>query len=118
LKVLKLDRRVQITISTIEENPSRRFEIEALAKKANVSVSHFRHVFKFETGITPTQYVKQVRMHEAEKLLRTTLLSVKEIMHKVGITSESYFSREFKRSYGVPPRQYRALSGGNAANSS
>ncbi len=102
-----MDRRVQITISTIEEKLSRKFEIEQLARQANISVSHLRHVFKFETGVTPTQYVKRVRMQQAELLLQTTFLSVKEVMNRVGITNESYFSHEFKKTYGVPPSQYR-----------
>ena len=102
-----MDRRVEFAISTIEEKLSRNFEVKALAKQANISASHFRHMFKSETGYTPTQYLKRVRMQQAEHLLLTTFLSVKEIMNRVGITNESYFSREFRKRYGVPPSQYR-----------
>ena len=102
-----MDRRVEITISTIEEKLSQRFQIEGLAKQANISVSYLRHMFKSETGLTVAQYVKRVRMQHAEHLLANTFLSVKEVMNMVGITNESYFSREFRKAHGAPPRQYR-----------
>ena len=102
-----MDRRVEFAISTIEQKLSGKFEIKALAKQTNTSVSHLRHMFKSETGYTPSQYVKHLRMQQAELLLRTTFLSVKEVMNRVGISNESYFSREFRKTHGVPPRQYR-----------
>ena len=53
------------------------------------------------------QYLKLIRMQKAEQLLLSTFLSVKEIMNRVGISNESYFSREFKRTFGLAPLQYR-----------
>ncbi|MGH9881794.1 MAG: helix-turn-helix domain-containing protein [Pyrinomonadaceae bacterium] len=63
-----------------------------------------------ETGLTLMQYLKLVRMQEAEHLLRTTFLSVKEIMNRVGINNESYFSREFMKAHGLAPGKYTAAS--------
>jgi AraC family transcriptional regulator of arabinose operon len=103
-----LDPRIQVLISTIQDKPSSRFDIQDLARLANISASRLRHLFKSQTGLSPAQYIKQVRMAQAAALLRTTFLSVKEIMNNVGIHNESYFSREFRNVHGLPPGQYRA----------
>jgi transcriptional regulator GlxA family with amidase domain len=66
-----------------------------------------RHLFKAETGETPTQFLKEVRLRDAERLLLTTFLSVKEIMNRVGFLDESHFGHEFKRMYGLAPSKYR-----------
>jgi transcriptional regulator GlxA family with amidase domain len=102
-----LDPRIQITISAIQNRLAGQLDVEGLARKANISTSHLRHLFKLETGLTLMQYVKLMRMQKAEQLLLTTFLSVKEIMNRVGISNESYFSREFKRAFGLAPLQYR-----------
>lgn len=104
---LDVDARIQAVLTLIRNHPAREFKVAILAQTANVSASHLRHLFKSETGTTPAQFIKTVRMEHAELLLRTTFLSVKEIMNQVGIYNESYFSREFKRIYGLPPTRYR-----------
>ncbi|HEY7785280.1 MAG TPA: helix-turn-helix transcriptional regulator [Pyrinomonadaceae bacterium] len=103
-----MDPRIETIVLTIQRETSRRLDIERLARQANLSVSHLRHLFKLEIGLTVMQYVKLIRMQQAEHLLRTTFLSVKEIMNRVGITNESYFSREFKKAHGLAPGKYRA----------
>ena len=104
-----MDPRIETVLRLIRDEPGREFELETLAQTANISVSHLRHLFKSQTGITPAQFVKQVRMERAEELLRTTFLSVKEIMNRVGIPNQSYFSREFKKVYGLAPGEYRRV---------
>ena len=69
-----MDQRVQIVRSAIERDCRRAWTITALAKLVNLSPSRLRHLFKSETGITPNQFIKEVRLREAEKLLRTTFL--------------------------------------------
>jgi AraC-like DNA-binding protein len=96
-----------MAIAAIQSRYSRGIDVGELARKANISASHLRHLFKVETGLTLTQYVKLIRMQKAEQLLLSTFLSVKEIMNRVGINNESYFSREFKRTFGLAPLQYR-----------
>jgi transcriptional regulator GlxA family with amidase domain len=107
MKDAKVDRRVQATIATIEIKLADKLQVEELAQRANISSSHLRHVFKFETGLSLTKYVKLTRLKRAEHLLRTTFLSVKEVMNKVGINNESYFSREFRKTHGLAPSKYR-----------
>lgn len=65
-------------------------------------------MFKVETGTSPERHLKSLRMQKAKELLETTFLSVKEIASRVGLRNESHFVRDFKRTYGVTPTQYRA----------
>lgn len=102
-----MDHRIQIITSRIEEQFTRELKISELARMVNVSESHLRHLFKSETGLTPTQYLKRLRMQKARTLLESTFLSVKQICNQVGFTDDTYFSREFKKSYGVAPGRYR-----------
>jgi transcriptional regulator GlxA family with amidase domain len=51
--------------------------------------------------------LREVRLREAEKLLRTTFLRVKEIMNRVGFLDESHFGHQFKKTYGLSPSKYR-----------
>lgn len=102
-----MDHRIQIITSRIEEQFSRDLTTPELARMVNVSASHLRHLFKSETGLTPTQYLKRLRMQKARTLLETTFLSVKQICNQVGFSEDTYFSREFKKTYGVAPGRYR-----------
>ena len=102
-----MEQRIQIVRSAIEKDCRRAWTIMALARLVNLSPSRLRHLFKAETGITPNQFIREVRLAEAEKLLRTTFLRVKEIMNRVGFLDESHFAHEFKKMYGESPSKYR-----------
>ena len=73
----------------------------------NLSPSRFRHLFKQEIGTTPAQYLKEFRLRKAEKMLRTTFLSIKQILEQVGIASNAHFVRDFRQKYGMTPTAYR-----------
>jgi len=57
------------------------------------------------------QYLQDLRMQNAESMLRSTFLSVKEVAFASGISDVSSFAREFKRRYGVTPSKFRVRSG-------
>jgi AraC-like DNA-binding protein len=57
-------------------------------------------------------------MERAKYLLETSFLSVKEITYSVGLNDESHFARDFKKAYGVPPTNYRALFNDGLLNES
>lgn len=105
-----MDRRIQIVSSALETDFRRAWNIVQLGQMVNLSGSRLRHLFKAEMDQTPAQYLKAIRMREAATLLRTTFLSVKEIMNKVGISNESHFVHEFKKAHGLAPSKYRGAS--------
>ena len=107
---LSMDRRIQIVSSALETDFRRAWNIDHLGQLVNLSGSRLRHLFKAEMDQTPAQYLKAIRMREAAILLQTTFLSVKEIMNRVGISNESHFVHEFKKTHGLAPSKYRGTS--------
>ena len=105
-----MDPRIQIVSSILENGLSSTLRTSDLSHSVNLSSSRLRHLFRTETGKSVGQYRKDARLEKARVLLRTTLLSVKEIMHHVGISSNSHFARDFKEECGLSPTQYRARS--------
>ncbi len=103
-----MDRRIILVVSRIESDPS--ICPSVLAALVHLSPSRLRHLFKHETGTTLGQYLKSVRIRKAEVLLRTTFLSIKEILIHLGLTSSSNFARAFKETYGVAPTAYRTMN--------
>ena len=102
-----MDQRVEKAIHLMQENLSRNLIPGEIAKSVNLSLAHLRYLFKTETGMSPAQYLRSLRMQEAGRLLKTTFLSVKEVMHRIGVRDESHFTRDFKKIYGMTPAQYR-----------
>ena len=86
--------------------------IEETVAALNLSSSRFRHLFKKETGFSPTQYVKLIRLRHARQLLEKSSLSVKEVMAAAGMNDLSHFVRDFKSMYGFTPTEIRRLSQG------
>jgi AraC-like DNA-binding protein len=102
-----MDRRIELVISKIDGETSRAWDTATLAELVGLSSSRFRHLFKQETGTTPAQYLKTFRLRKAEVRLRTTFLSVKEVLKQVGLGSNSHFVRDFRKMYGLTPTAYR-----------
>ena len=107
LGLITMDRRIELIISMLKKDPTASWDISALAVLVNLSPSRLRHLFKQETGTSPAQYVKDIRLMRAEKMLRTTFLSIKQILKQVGIASNAHFVRDFRRKYGTTPTAYR-----------
>lgn len=102
-----MDYRIEELTSIIRANLTRPPSIERMAESINVSVSYLQHLFKRETGISITKYLKELRLQKARGLLETTHLRVKEIRAKVGATDQTHFLRDFKQKFGQTPDRYR-----------
>jgi len=81
--------------------------LEEIVNAADLSYSYGSSMFKKETGITITQYLTQVRMEEAQRLIRETNLTINEVACKVGYTDTRYFSKLFIKTVGIKPVDYR-----------
>jgi len=103
-----MDHRVEKAIRLMHEGMSQKLVPGEIALAVNLSLAHLRYLFRAETGMSPAQYLRTLRMREAERLLKTTFLSVKEVMHRIGVRDDSHFARDFKKAYGISPAQYGA----------
>lgn len=84
--------------------------LEDVAEAVNLSKYYFSRFFKEKKGVSFTEYVTRVRVDYAQKLLRSTQLSVKEIAYQAGFRDPNYFSKVFKRHTGVNPSEFRNSS--------
>lgn len=107
LGLITMDRRIEIIVSKFKKDAAAPWDTATLAGLVNLSPSRFRHLFKQETGKTPAQYLKDLRLEKAERMLRMTFLSIKQILKQVGIASNAHFVRDFRRKYGTTPTAYR-----------
>lgn len=99
--------KVQQSITYMKQNLNRAATVASFAAMANLSESHYRSLFKHETGYSPMDYFIRLRVHKACQLLDTTNLSVKEVARLTGFEDALYFSRAFKSVNGLSPAKYR-----------
>jgi AraC-like DNA-binding protein len=107
-KDTEMDRRVRETIAIMTTRSRHVLSVADLAGMVRLSPWRFTHLFKAETSKSPMQYLKEVRMQQAEEMLRNTSLTVKEVVYAVGLNDRSHFSREFKKLHGLTPKAFIA----------
>lgn len=98
---------IQKTVVYIDANLNGDLSLHTLANLLNLNASYLSSLFHKETGKTVTDYVSTRRMDAASKLLRTTQLQVQTIAQHCGINDSNYFSKLFKKQYGMTPLQFR-----------
>ncbi len=98
---------ILLAVAMIHDNLGEHLTIDALAKKARLSRSSFIRRFKEIMGRTPAAYVSDVRIDEAKRLLTESALALSTIADECGFCDSAHFSREFKRSVGISPLEYR-----------
>ena len=86
------------------------FDMKHLAESVGVGYSWFRRTFVSHTGLSPHQYLLELRLVRARSLLAETRYSVKEIAAQTGFKDEHYFSRLFRRKVNLTPGQFRTRS--------
>lgn len=77
------------------------------ADRMNITVSHLNDTVRSVTGFAVTYFIQQEAMREAQRLLRYSELSVKEVAQSIGFDDAQYFSRLFRKVIGVAPGAYR-----------
>ena len=82
-------------------------KIAEIASVCHMSESHFRRLFEENLGMTPVDYLNQVRIKKACDLIRKTGYSMEEIAVKVGFSTTSTFNRNFKRIIGTSPYHWK-----------
>ncbi|VVE77698.1 AraC family transcriptional regulator [Pandoraea sputorum] len=95
--------RIGRSLRLIHAGYAQPLDVTQLADEAGMSVPSFHSHFKTITQVSPMQYVKSTRLHQARLLMVRQDLTAEAASHAVGYTSPSQFSREFKRLFGLTP---------------
>jgi transcriptional regulator GlxA family with amidase domain len=78
-----------------------------LAGVGNINKYYLAHTFKQDIGVSPIEYLNQIRIKEAQTLLETTNYTIAEIARFNGFSSQSFFSQAFKREVNQTPSEHR-----------
>ncbi len=101
-ELIFLERLEQITIKKISDFG---FNLTSLAEELELGTRQLNRKVKQLTGLTPMQYINEVRFQEAKKMLENrTYSSVKAVAYSVGFKAEKNFSRNFKKRFGKYPK--------------
>ena len=84
-----------------------RITIEDLADEFGVSASYLSRLFKKETGISVSVYIREQKMEVAKNLLRFSDYSMIEIANRLSFSSQSHFIQQFREAVGMTPKKYR-----------
>jgi len=95
--------RIASVIAWLREHYAEPVRIEMLADMAAMGVSTLHQHFNAITRLSPLQYQKQIRLHEARRLLLTEPMDASTVAFRVGYESVTQFSREYRRLFGNPP---------------
>ena len=101
------DRRISYLKKVFLSDLSFNWSLNEMTKRVNISISHLNRLFKAETGLSPLQFLREMRLDEAANLLKSSFLSVKEIRVSTGLRDKSTFIKDFKKKYGMTPSDYR-----------
>jgi AraC-like DNA-binding protein len=100
-------------ITWIRRHYDQTLPVEDLATLATMSVTSFHRHFRALTSMTPVQFQRQIRLHEARTRLLADPRGIADAGYAVGYHSPSQFSREYRRLFGVPPSRHAAALHGN-----
>lgn len=98
---------IQEAINYIEQNFPYEISIEDIASHCGINRSYFGKIFHSSVGKTPQEFLISYRMMKAAELLKMTGLSIADIGNAVGYPNQLHFSRAFKNTYGVSPKNWR-----------
>lgn len=92
-------------IAYIRQNYHSNININQVAEHTGISERYLRKLFSQYLGLSPLDYLNQLRVNKAVELLRNTEMLIKEICFQCGFQSPQYFSRVFKQQIGISPHK-------------
>ncbi|WP_418040720.1 helix-turn-helix domain-containing protein [Paenibacillus xylanilyticus] len=94
-------------ISYMEDHYLEPLTLEGIASKSNISVRHLNRIFRSYYQMTPIAYMLTLRLERACSLLKHSSLTITQISYECGFNDSNYFTRQFRKAYGVSPKVYR-----------
>ena len=99
--------RIEPTVAYIGTSYSQKLRLDELASKLYLSPDHFGKLFRSTIGMTPVDYINNVRVNAAMRYLAATDWGIAEISHASGFTNSNYFHKVFHDLTGVGPAALR-----------
>jgi len=84
------------------------YNVDILCTEAGISRAHLHRKMKDITGIPISEFIRNIRMEQAARLLRGQKVNISQVAYSVGYSSLPYFSAVFRKQYGISPREYVA----------
>lgn len=103
--------KIKQAVAYIRENYNRDLNMAVISNHLSMNYSQFSFVFKQFTGKNFVNYLKDLRIEEAKRMLETTDYRVAEISQMVGYENEKHFMKVFKSVCGISPTEYRKNAG-------
>ena len=95
----------------IHAHLDKKFSVADLATCLHLSVPHFERMFRTTTHRPPYRYVLELRLERARLLLANSRLSLVEVAHQCGFSSQSHFTAHFTRHAGISPARFARSAG-------
>ena len=84
------------------------FNVEKLSEDVGISRAQLHRKMKEITGIPASEFLRNIRLKQAARLLKEHKVNVTEIAYTVGFNNQAYFSTVFRKHYGKTPSEYAA----------
>ncbi|MEA3072655.1 MAG: AraC family transcriptional regulator [Alphaproteobacteria bacterium] len=101
------DRRLRRVLAYVEEHLADDITVADLANVACLSIFHFTRTFAATMGVPPHRYISRRRLESAKTMIATGRASLSEIAFNCQFSSQSSFTRAFRRATGMTPNEYR-----------
>ena len=102
------------SLQHINENIANpKFTIEDLAQKVGVSRTHLHRQMKRLTGVNCSEFIKNIRLEQAARLIKENKVNVAQVAFAVGFNNQTHFSTQFKKYFGMAPKEYIKMNGEN-----
>jgi AraC-like DNA-binding protein len=85
--------------------------VNTLGAALGMGRNRLQKEIKTATGMTPVEFIRSIRLHEAYKMMQDKQYNISEIAYKTGFNNLSYFSRSFKAQYGYAPSEISTAAG-------
>lgn len=106
-KALREEERIKAMLQYIQDHYSEEISLAQIADSANIGESECLRCFRNLLGLSPIQYVKQIRIQKATELLLLTNWTITDIGQKCGFLEMSYFAKTFRELKGCTPSAFR-----------
>lgn len=105
--ITQYKKKVSLVIQFIQKNIDKPISLAMIANEVCLSEIHISRLFKKETGKSVIEYINEEKMKIAKKLLENETIKIKDVANQIGFKDQLYFSKIFKKQFGISPREYR-----------